>query len=380
MSATQEIVNVNTKPNSKQVKLSVWYMFLLALLALGLTAFALRVTQGLASTNLTSAMPWGAWVAFYIYFVGMSAGAFLLSSLIHVFDLEHLEKVGKDATLVAIISMVLALFFILMDLGHMERLFNALWYWNPTSILSWEIRFYVIYILLLIAELYFSLRHDLVIAAQGEGIKARLSGFLKLGSKDTSSKGKEKDKWWLKVLGSIGIPIAIFGVHGGTGVLFAVVKAQPYWNTALFPVVFVISALVSGTALITALYVLRCRLADKEPEFSLVRSLAGLMLLFLLIDVGLQFFEILVGVYGLEHQELATLAIIFRSDFSWVFWVVQFGIGVIIPLALYFYGITRKSATAMMLAGIAVIVGILGVRFNIVVPALMVPTLFDLHY
>jgi len=115
MSATQEIVNVNTKPNSKQVKLSVWYMFLLALLALGLTAFALRVTQGLASTNLTSAMPWGAWVAFYIYFVGMSAGAFLLSSLIHVFDLEHLEKVGKDATLVAIISMVLALFFILMD-------------------------------------------------------------------------------------------------------------------------------------------------------------------------------------------------------------------------------------------------------------------------
>jgi molybdopterin-containing oxidoreductase family membrane subunit len=206
-------------------------------------------------------------------------------------------------------------------------------------------------------------------------LKATLAGILKLGSNDTSAEGQERDKRMLKILGSIGIPIAIFGVHGGTGVLFAVVKAQAYWNSALFPVVFVISALVSGTALLTALYVIRSRISGKEIDISLVKSLAGWMVLFLLIDVGLQFFEILIGAYGLEEQELATLAAIFASDFSWSYWGVQMGIGVLVPLILYFNPGTRRSPTAMMLAGIAVVIGILGVRFNIVVPALTVPVL-----
>lgn len=340
--SNQSVLKTNRKPGVTPVKAISWYIVLFLLMLIGLIAFVIRAVNGLSTTNLSSAMPWGTWVAFYIYFVGMSAGAFLLTSLIHVFDMEHLEEVGKDATLVAIISMVLALFFILMDLGHMERFWHAIWYWNSTSILSWEIRFYTIYIVLLLAELYYALKHD-----------------------------KKK----LKLLGAIGIPIAIFGVHGGTGVLFAVVKAQPYWNTALFPVIFVVSALVSGTALVTALYIIKNKFAGKEPDISLVKSLASWMVLFLVIDVGLQFFEILVGIYGLEEQELATLATIFTGSFALNFWVVQMGIGVIIPLILYFNPRTRQSTTAMFWAAVAVVIGILGVRFNIVVPALTVPVL-----
>jgi len=364
--------------SASKPKITLWYCLLALLLGLGVIALAIRITQGLASTYLTSAMPWGTWVAFYIYFVGMSAGAFLLSSLIHVFGMQNLEKVGRDATVVAIISIILAMVFILMDLGHMERFWHALWYWNITSVLGWEIRFYAIYLLLLLAELYYALRQDLVLASGSDGLKAKLAGILKLGSNDTTAAGLEKDRRRLKMLGAIGIPIAIFGVHGGTGLLFAVVKAQPYWNMAIFPVVFVISALVSGTALVTVLYILRTRAAGKEAELPLIKSLSGWMVLFLLIDVGLQFFEVLVGAYGLEEQELATLATIFTSDFSWSYWGVQLGLGVVAPLVLFFHPRTRESVNALLLAAAMVVVGILGVRFNIVVPALTVPVLAGL--
>ena len=54
-----------------------------------------------------------------------------------------------------------------------------------------------------------------------------------------------------------GIPTAL-GVHGGTGAIFAVVKAHPYWYSPLFPVVFIVSALVSGGGLILFLQTYVC--------------------------------------------------------------------------------------------------------------------------
>ena len=373
--STQLTVEQKMTKTNKKNPLTLWYVFLVILLALGAVALAARVNGGLGTTNLTSSMPWGAWVSFYIYFVGMSAGAFLLSSLIHVFDMKHLRKVGRDATLVAIISMILALCFILLDLGRMDRFWHALWYGNITSVLAYEVRFYGIYIVLLLTELYFSLRHDLILQAKGDGLKAKIARLLKLGSKDATEEGRQKDWRMLKILGSIGIPIAIFGVHGGTGLLFAVVKAQPYWNTALFPVIFVVSALVSGTALVTVIYIIRNWATGELVEQSLVKSLAGWMILFLVVDVGLQVFEILVGLYGLEHQEIATLFTMFTSRFSWSYWGVQLVIGVLIPILLYINSRTRNSTKGMLVAAIAVVIGILGVRFNIVIPALTVPVL-----
>lgn len=355
--------------------LTAWYGLLLILIVIGFGAIGMRAGQGLVLTNLTSDVPWGTWVSFYIYFVGLSAGAFLLSSLIHVFDMRHLEKVGRDATLVALISMILALTFILLDIGRMDRFWHALVYGNITSVLAWEVRFYTVYLLLLAAELWFAIRYDLVQAAQGTGLKASLARFLKLGSTDSSEQGKEKDRRWLKILGAIGIPIAIFGVHGGTGLLFAVVKARVYWNTALFPVIFVVSALVSGTALVTAIYIIKSKVTGQKIDENLVRSLAGWMILFLVIDMGLQFFDMIVSFYGLQEDALAALWFMLKGGNAWVYWLVQIGIGMVVPILLYLFKGTRNSPNAMLVAALAIVIGILGVRFNIVLPALVNPVL-----
>ncbi|GAW92015.1 NrfD/PsrC family molybdoenzyme membrane anchor subunit [Calderihabitans maritimus] len=353
----------------------VWYGLLVLAMVAGVVAFIIRAKEGLASTGLTTITPWGTWVAFYIYFVGMSAGAFLLSTFIHVFGMERFHKVGREALLVAIISMVLALTFILLDLGRMERFWHVLWYFNPTSVLAWEVRFYVIYILLLAAELYFSMRQDLIRASRGTGWAARVAAVCTLGSKDLSEESVKRDHRILKVLGAIGIPIAIFGVHGGTGALFAVAKARPYLNSALLPVVFIVSALVSGTALLIASYTIRKKVSGQIPDREMLKSLGGLLALFLSIDLGLEFYEFLIGAYGLEATELATLKTIFAGQFAWSFWGIQMLVGAVIPLAILAYPRTRNSPAAIAAAAIMVVIGIVAVRFHIVLPSLIVPVM-----
>lgn len=370
---------MSTVKSSEQLT-KAWYGVLILLMALGGWAIIERINAGLAVTNLTSATPWGAWVAFYIFFVGLSAGSFLLSTMIFVFKMEQYEKIGRDALLVAILSMVLAMCFILLDLGRMERFWHTLRYWNFTSVLAWEVRFYVIYVGLLTAELYFSMRQDLIRVAQGTGWQASLARFLTFGSTDLSEESKQRDHRWLKILGSIGIPIAIFGVHGGTGTLFAVAKARAFWNSGLFPVIFVVSALVSGTALLLAFYVIRTKVMGREVDKDMVKSLAGLLSLFLLVDVGLEFYEFFVGAYGLEHAELATIETIFESPFSWSFWWIQMFLGVVVPLFIFFNSKLKESVKAITVGAVLVVIGILGVRFNIVVPALIVPVLHGLPW
>lgn len=354
-------------------RFKIWIASLILLMIVGGGAIFYRVIEGLAVTNLNNFVPWGAWVAFYIFFVGLSAGAFLLSTLIFVFGMVQYERVGRYALFTALVCMIVALTFILLDLGKMDRAFNAMAYWNLISILSWEVRFYLIYMVLLATELWFAMRKDLILLAKGnKGWKGKLSNFLSLGSTDISKKALRNDHRWMKILGIIGIPIAIIGVHGGTGTLFAAVIAQPYWNTPLFPIIFVVSALVSGTALLTAMYVIQRKIRGLDVDLQMVKGLSTLMIFFLVIDLGLEFYEFLVAGLSQKPDKLAVLSVMFTGPYAWSFWGVQLFIGAVVPITIVMSKRLNKSVGALALASILVVIGIIAVRFNIVVPTQIV--------
>ena len=54
---------------------------LTAATAVGVLALFERFGYGIGVANFTSISPWGMWMSIYIYFIGLSAGSFLLSSL-----------------------------------------------------------------------------------------------------------------------------------------------------------------------------------------------------------------------------------------------------------------------------------------------------------
>ena len=325
----------------------LWYGFLVVVLALGAWPMLDRLINGVAVTDLTSQMPWGAWVAFYIFFVGLSAGAFLLSSLIYVFGMHQYEKIGRAALLSAIVCMGVALAFIGLDLGRVDRALITLAFFHWTSPLSWEVRFYTLYIALLTAELVFAL-------------------MLQRRTMEPARAHR-----WMRILGIIGVPLAIFGVHGGTGTIFAVVKARGMWFGGLFPIVFVVSAVVSGTALVMAIHYWQRRGAGRTPDAKLMQQLSTVLVGAIFVDLGLMFYEYIVPILSFEHHDKSIMSVMATGPYAWTFWLFQ--IGFLVAALVICLSPLKRSAAWLVTAAMLVVVGIIGVRFNIVVPPLIPP-------
>jgi Ni/Fe-hydrogenase subunit HybB-like protein len=345
--------------------------------AFGLATLVYRLYSGLGVTHLGSVVPWGLWVAFYIYFIGLSAGSFLLSTLVFVFRNKTLEPVGRLAVLQAFVCLITGLVFILIDLGHWERFWHVIVYPQWNSVLAWEIWFYNFYIILLVAELWLLLRCDLARwAGEARGLRRFCYRALSLGFRCPKTEAEERactarTYRWLSILGVIGIPIAL-GVHGGTGAIFAVVKARPAWYSPIFPLVFIVSALASGGGL---LLFLRAFVAPQpEEDKKILPALAKLTGGFLIFDLLLLSLEFLTGLYGGMPDHVEVYHLITTGPFWYVFWIGQLFLGALVPLLLI-YARTGPIAGPIRLglAGLFIVIGVFGIRLNIVIPALALP-------
>lgn len=334
--------------------------------AVGLVGWFDRLVYGHIHANYGSIVTWGLWVAAYIYFIGLSAGSFLISSLVYVFNMKRFERIGRLAVFTAVVTLFLALLSIWADLGHMGRAWHVMVYANFKSPMAWMIWLYSAYFALLLAELWFLLRKDLVIGAIGSDWRAKVYRVLSLGSRDGSAAAAARDRRVVRRLATIGVPLAIM-FHGGVGALFGVVAARPHWHSGMFPILFLLSALVSGGALltvITAVFQDGWR-SNRDTVLTLGRMVLGLLLL----DVLFQFSELLVAFYGAIPEHLTGLRLMIGGPFWWVFWGWQIALGTLIPIVLL-TGRTRNDARWVSLAGLLIALGFLGVRLNIVIPGL----------
>ncbi|MFQ5929610.1 MAG: NrfD/PsrC family molybdoenzyme membrane anchor subunit, partial [Acidobacteriota bacterium] len=329
--------------------------------------------EGHIHSNTTQHVPWGLWVALYIYFLGISEGSFLLSTLVYVFGVKRLEAVGPLALLQALGCVLLGGFLVVMDLGHPFRVYMVLTSFNPTSVMSWMGLFYNFYILIVLVALYLALRPELVRNVQIGKRPAWLYRCLSLGSTDLGPTSLERDARWLRILGILGIPVAII-VCGGVGALFAVAKARPNWFSGLFPIIFLVSALVSGGALLTFLSAVFSK-RPREQKLPLLRDLARLTIGILCFELLLLVSEILVTFYGYVPFEVTGWSLTLFGPYWWVFWFVQLLIGAVVPIVIVLTPKWNSSIQWLGLAGFLVAFGILGARLNIVIPPLIAPAL-----
>ena len=329
-----------------------WYGLLGIGMLVGIPGVWTRLTQGLQMTDLGPQMPWGLWISVYIFFVGLSAGAFLLSTLVYVFGMYQFETIGRAALLSAIISMFVALALIGMDLGALHKFPWVFDQFHWSSPLSWEVRFYVLYIALLIAELIIAVR-----------LHRGMSG------------NPSSAKTWLKVLGIIGIPLAIVGVHGGTGSIFAVVATRSGWYGGLFPIIFVVSAMVSGTALLMAVNYWQARGTGRKPDNSLLRGLSRVLLAAVLIDMLLTFYEYFIPFLAHDASHHRILEIQATGPFWWTFIIMQLLMVMVIPAIILLSPLSKKTGW-IVAAAMMVVIGVFGVRLNIVIPP-MIPGVIE---
>ncbi|RMG22695.1 MAG: hypothetical protein D6724_09955 [Armatimonadetes bacterium] len=346
------------------------------LAVLGIQGLLGRLLQGHHLANYGSYVTWGLWVAAYIYFIGLSAGAFLLSSLIYVAGMKRFEKIGVLALFVSAITLVMALLSIWFDLGHMGRFYYIYIRPNFGSMMAWMVWLYTAYFLLVLTELWLALRPGLVRQAGEEGFKGKLARLLLFGKTSVTEQQLAAGKRWLKILGGIGVPLAI-SFHGGVGALFATVVARPYWHTPLYPILFLTGALASGGALLAAVVAFLWPKKDEEWA-SIVTGIGRIVLGILLFDLLLEWAEFSIAMWYSVGPEYELMMRVLFGEYWYVFWVFHILLGSLIPIYLF----VRKgnNPIAVGVGGLLAAVTFMAVRLNIVVPALVEPQLRGLEW
>jgi molybdopterin-containing oxidoreductase family membrane subunit len=356
-----------------QANLKRWFWILgFFLLSIGAIGWGDRLIFGHRHANYGSVVTWGLWVAAYIYFIGLSAGSFLISSLVYVFNFHQFERIGRLAIFTAVVTLLMALLSIVADLGHMTRAWHVMLFANFKSPMAWMIYLYSAYFVVLLTELWLLHRTDFVKGQNEPGAKGKLYRFLSFGEKPHATEAEAQERHaaarrWVKILATAGVPLAIC-FHGGVGALFGVVAARPHWHSGLFPILFILSALVSGGAILTVIAATFKDGWDKNRE--IVLTLGKLVLALFLVDLLFQASELLVGFYGAIPGHIAGMKLMLNGPFWWVFWIGQLLLGTLVPLWLLIkHGSDAQKVT---LAAFLMAVGFFAMRLNIVIPGMAV--------
>jgi molybdopterin-containing oxidoreductase family membrane subunit len=345
---------------------ALWSLWVIAF-ALGIVGVFLRLYYGKEVVGYSSYIPWGLWVSLYIYFVGLSAGAFLLSALVYVFNLERFKNIGKLALFTALVSLICALLAIFFDLGRMGRFYKIFTSPNFSSMMAWMVWLYSAYFLLLLAELWLVMRNDLRVRAARPGFIGKLAGWLSLGE---LARGKEQ--LLVKILATLGVPLAV-AFHGGVGALFGVLGARPYWHSSLFPILFLASALLTGGALLAFIVVTFWPRKDSQEYRELCHALGRITLGLLALYMLLESSEFIINLYGSIPAVTDAFKLMLFGPFWWAFWFIYLGLGVLIPVLILVA--KPRSVRWIGLATFLVAFSFISMRLNIVIPGLAVPEL-----
>lgn len=316
-------------------------------------------------------IPWTVLIVVYPYLTGLVAGAFTISSLYQVFGFTQLKPVAHFALLISLCCMLTVPIPLLLHLGHPERAFNAMITPHTTSafaVFGYAAGFYII---LLLLETWFVFRPHIVHQAQQQtGVLRWFYSILSLGSDDLSEKAMNYDRKWLFTLAIIGIPGA-HGLHGYVGFVFGSLKSREWWSSDLMPVIFLLSAIISGTAFVIVLYVLSCKLRKVSIDLSCMKVMAyalwGFMMFTLLIE-GVEFLSLVYrGREGIEViLEFVTGPLIIP------FFILQFGVGSVLPLIVITFLIWSGTSGKALIVGITgsailVLLAVLMMRYNVVI-------------
>ncbi|MFQ5773646.1 MAG: NrfD/PsrC family molybdoenzyme membrane anchor subunit [Kiloniellaceae bacterium] len=316
-------------------------------------------------------IPWSILIVVYPYMTGLVAGAFSVSSFYHVFGMQRFKPVAKFALLTALCFMIFVPAPLLLHLGHPERAFNAMITPHMSSAFAAFGYFALIYVCLLVLEVFFLFREDNVARAEkATGVTRQFYRALTLWSDDVSQRARDYDSKWLFALAVTGIPLA-HGLHGYVGFVFGSLKAREWWGSDLMPIIFLFSAVVSGIAVLIVLYVVVSKMRKVAIDQDCLLGLAYALWGFLMFTVLLEGIEFATLVYkGKEGIELIMEYI--RERLVFRFFVLQFGIGAMVPIAWLAVLTFRRTRGRAMVIGVfisalLVLMSVFFMRWNVVI-------------
>jgi Ni/Fe-hydrogenase subunit HybB-like protein len=293
----------------------------------------LKQVQGFIYPNEIE-VHWGILVVVYPYLTGLVAGAFILASLVKVFNVKELQSVYRLSLLTALAFLLIAPLPLLLHLGHPERSYEIFLNPNFTSAMAMFGFVYAWYLMVvLLLEIWFTYRRDLILLAREERFPMNwIHRAIALFSQDTSERSVQVDRKAVKAITIIGIPSA-FLLHGYVGFIFGSIKANPWWSSVLMPIVFLFSAIVSGIALVILLYMIITPLRGEKIDIKCLDKMASFLFYAVIVDFSIEFLDFIHRLYQSEESiKILSTMVMNKLFISLV--IIQVLLGMLVPLAV----------------------------------------------
>lgn len=319
-----------------RLRISPFVAVLLTLMGIAFVVAMVRYIYGIgAISDLSYSYPWGFWISFDLFTgVAIGSGAFVMAATVYILDLKEFRPLLKPSVLTGFLGYIMVVIALLVDLGHPERIWYMMIHWNHTSVLL-EIGICVMSYLTVLAIEFAPVVF--------EGIKWQKFAHL---------------------IHKFIMPFVILGVvlstlHQsslGSLLLIQPAKLFPLWWTPILPILFFISAISIGLAMIIFESSVSSRYFKRGLEVHLLEKL-GRAIPFVL------------GLYLIVRFTQLTLAgdlkYLFTSGLMSVLFWTEIIVGSVIPLILFSFKSIRQSPNGLLYSAITLLVGMILNRFNV---------------
>jgi Ni/Fe-hydrogenase subunit HybB-like protein len=310
-------------------------MFVLGVLvAVMVTSFLAMYLNGQQVWGTSNAIPWGQLITLDFFFVGLSAGAIVVSALCYVLRREEFKPIGRIAVLMGFLIFAGAMVCVIVDLGRPEKFWRPFaWGFlnNPTSMFAFNSIWYTGYLVLMAVYLWLAIEN--------------------------------KTKWAM-IIGTIDVLWAL-AVHSFTGAIVGLIGTREILASPIKPFEFITAAVTSGTSLRIIVVYFTFKYARRPLDNKIIISLGRILSYVIIVLLVMIFFDKLTHIYFPAREGVLFL---FTGRYWWLFWVFQIGMGIVIPLIILFNPRSNKNIKWILIASTSVVIGVFGERAAIVIP------------
>lgn len=309
---------------------------------IGVALWMVQLSGGMIQTGMRNLDSWGFYITLFMFFVGLSAGGLIISSIPNAFGMKGFGDISRVAIWTSICCTCVAIGFVVVDLGGPLRLWELFVYSNLSSPLMWDIIVLSTYLILSIVYLWAYRRED----------------------------GGKMSHTAIRVISIIALVVAV-GVHTVTAWIFSLSAAHEFWHTALMGPWFVASALDCGTALVLIVVIALQKAGRLTIERSSMVNLAKMLAVFTCVD--LYFFACDLLTSGFPGGEGANVvAMLVTGPLAPFFWT-QIACMVLACVILFVPRLRTKGG--VVLASALVIAGVFCKRCEILVGGFQIPNI-----
>lgn len=337
----------------------IWLGTLAFFMIIGFSAYFGQLERGLITTAMRDQISWGLYISNFTFLVGVAAAAVLLVVPAYLYHFKPIKEIVLFGEILAISAITMCILFILVDMGHPERVWHILPVIGamnfPSSLLAWDV---------LVLNGYLAINVFVVFYV-----------LYKL------SIGKEYKMSLVAPLVMLSIPWAI-GIHTVTAFLYNGLSSRPFWNASILAPRFIASAFCSGPALMLIIFQIIRKMSDVEIENAAIFKIAELIVYAMGLNLFLlgaeAFKEFYSGSIHLAPIQYLYFGLHGKTNF--VPWMWAATIMNITAFFLFLFPKTRENIATLNIGCLFIIAGVyIEKGMGLIIPGFVPDTLGEIY-